>query len=38
LLLGLRGMLSEALCGRPHNTSYANLRIMPTWEPEAAAG
>ena len=23
--------MSEALCGRPHNASYADLRIMPTW-------
>src|SRR5262249_3166715 len=31
LLLGLKGTMSEALCGSPHKTSYADLRIMPTW-------
>ena len=31
LLLGLKGTMSEALCGRPHKNSYADLRIMPTW-------
>ena len=38
LLLGLKGTMSEALCGRPHNASYANLRIMPTWGSATAAG
>ncbi len=37
LLLGLKGTISEALCGRPHNASYADLRIMPTWGSGAAA-
>jgi DNA invertase Pin-like site-specific DNA recombinase len=31
LLLGLKGTMSEASCGRPHKASYADLRIMPTW-------
>jgi hypothetical protein len=31
LLLGLKGTMSEALCGGPHKTSYADPRIMPTW-------
>ena len=38
LLLGLKGTMSEALCGRPHKASYANLRIMPTWGSATAAG
>jgi DNA invertase Pin-like site-specific DNA recombinase len=38
LLLGLKGTMSEVLCGRPHKTSYADLGIMPTWRPEVAAG
>jgi DNA invertase Pin-like site-specific DNA recombinase len=29
LLLGLKGTMSEALCGLPHKASYADLRIMP---------
>ena len=29
LLLGLKGTMSEALCGYRHNISYADLRIMP---------
>jgi DNA invertase Pin-like site-specific DNA recombinase len=36
LLLGLSGIMSQALCGGPHKASYADLRIMPTWEREAA--
>src|SRR6266849_2868253 len=36
LLLGLKGTMSEALCGRPHKTSYADLGIMPTWGSGAA--
>ncbi|MCE7011682.1 recombinase family protein [Kibdelosporangium philippinense] len=31
LLLGLKGSMSEALCGRPHKASYANPSVMPTW-------
>ncbi|MCE7003125.1 recombinase family protein [Kibdelosporangium philippinense] len=31
LLLGLKGTMSEALCGRPHKASYANPSVMPTW-------
>ncbi len=38
LLLGLKGTMSEALCGRPHKASYADLRIMPNWGPGGAAG
>ena len=38
LLLGMKGTMSEALCGRPHKASYADLRIMPTWGPGGAAG
>ena len=38
LLLGLKGTMSEALCGRPHKASYADLRIMPTCRPGATAG
>jgi len=38
LVLGLKGTMSEALCGRPHKASYADLRIMPTWGPGGAAG
>jgi DNA invertase Pin-like site-specific DNA recombinase len=37
LLLGLKGAMSEALCGRPHKASYADLGIMPTWGSGAAA-
>ena len=37
LLLGLKGTMSEALCGRPHKASYADLGIMPTWGSGAAA-
>src|SRR5712691_972273 len=38
LLLGLKGTMSEALCGRPHKASYADIGIMPTWGPEPPAG
>ena len=38
LLLGLSGIMSEALCRRRHNASYADLRIMPTWRPGVTAG
>jgi hypothetical protein len=38
LLLGLKGTMSEALCGRPHKASYADLRIMRTSEPGATVG
>jgi hypothetical protein len=31
LLLGLKGSMSEVLCRRRHNTSYADLAVMPTW-------
>ncbi len=30
LVLGMKGMLSEALSGRPDNASYPDLRVMPT--------
>jgi len=30
LVLGMKGMLSEALSGRPDKASYPDLRVMPT--------
>jgi DNA invertase Pin-like site-specific DNA recombinase len=30
LVLGMKGIMSEPLCRRRHNASYADLRIMPT--------
>jgi DNA invertase Pin-like site-specific DNA recombinase len=30
LLLGLKGTMSEALCGRPHKASYDDQPVMPT--------
>jgi len=31
LVLGMKGQLSEALCRRRHNASYADLAVMPRW-------
>jgi DNA invertase Pin-like site-specific DNA recombinase len=30
LVLGMKGQISEALCRRRHNASYADLAVMPT--------
>jgi DNA invertase Pin-like site-specific DNA recombinase len=30
LVLGMKGIMSEALSGRPDNASYADLAVMPT--------
>src|SRR3989442_8391243 len=38
LLLGLSGIMSEALSKCSDKTSYADLRIMPTWGAATAAG
>jgi hypothetical protein len=38
LLLGLKGTMSELLCRRRHNASYADFAVMPTMRRERAAG
>jgi DNA invertase Pin-like site-specific DNA recombinase len=35
LVLGLKGTMSEALCRRRHNASYADPAVMPTCRPGA---
>ena len=38
LLLGLMGIMSEALCRYPDKASYADFPVMPTRSCEDAAG
>ena len=38
LLPGMKGQMSEALCRRRHNASYADFAVMPTMRCEGAAG
>ncbi|HME64213.1 MAG TPA: recombinase family protein, partial [Streptosporangiaceae bacterium] len=37
MLLGLKGTISEALCRRRHNASYADIAVMPIMWCESAA-
>jgi starvation-inducible outer membrane lipoprotein len=37
LLLGMKGQMSEALCGYRHKASYAYFAVMPTTSCEYAA-
>jgi hypothetical protein len=34
LVLGMKGLMSEALCRYRHKASYADLVVMPTWDRE----
>jgi DNA invertase Pin-like site-specific DNA recombinase len=38
LVLGMKGQISEALCRRRHNASYADLAVMPTMYCGCASG